>query len=111
VQFVRPVDRIRLLFAYTRTMSRYSLPAHRVYCSFMLCHGAWHCQFLEPDLKTPLPRKPTFADPEKIRELARRGEAVGTLEARLMLEQGIETGRGGVFLKLTPEQYARLKRS
>jgi hypothetical protein len=36
---------------------------------------------------------------------------VGTLEARLMLEQGIETGRGGVFLKLTPEQYARLKRS
>jgi hypothetical protein len=92
-------------------MSRYSLPTHRVYCSFMLCRGAWHCQFLESDLKTPLPRKLTFADPEKIRELARRGEAVGTLEARLMLEQAIETGRGGVFLKLTPEQYAHLKRS
>src|ERR1700677_1604212 len=31
----------------------------------------WQVQFLEPDLKTPLPRTFTFADPEKIRELAR----------------------------------------
>lgn len=29
----------------------------------------------------------TFADPEKIRELARRGEALGTSEARQMLER------------------------
>jgi hypothetical protein len=40
--------------------------------SFFLKSG-WQVQFLEPDLKTPLPRKLTFADPEKIRELARRG--------------------------------------
>lgn len=38
-------------------------------------------QFLEADLKTPLPRKVTFADADKIRELARRGEALGTSEA------------------------------
>jgi len=32
-------------------------------------------QFIEADLKTPLPRKVTFPDADKIRELARRGEA------------------------------------
>jgi hypothetical protein len=50
---------------------------------------------LEADLKTPLPRKFTFADPAKILELAKRGEAWGTSEAKQMLEHGIETGRGG----------------
>jgi hypothetical protein len=40
--------------------------------------GGWEVQFLEADLKTGLPRKLTFTDPEKIRELARRGEAWGT---------------------------------
>jgi hypothetical protein len=68
-------------------------------------------QFLEANLKTPLARKVTFADADKIRELARRGEALGTSEAKQMLEHAIETGRGGVYLKLTLEQYARLKRS
>ena len=31
----------------------------------------WQVQFLEADLKTPLPRKLTFADADKIRELPR----------------------------------------
>jgi hypothetical protein len=69
------------------------------------------CSSPEADLKTPLPRKLTFTDPEKIRELARRGEAWGTSEARQMLEHAIETGRGGIYLRLTPEQYAKLRRS
>jgi hypothetical protein len=30
-------------------------------------------------------------------------------ESRLMLDQGIVMGRGGVFLSLTDEQYKRLK--
>ena len=34
----------------------------------------WEVQFLEADLKTPLPRKLTFTDPENIRELSKRGE-------------------------------------
>jgi hypothetical protein len=51
-------------------------------------------QFLEADPKTPLPRKLTFSDPEKSRELARRGEAWGTSESRQMLEHAIENGRG-----------------
>ena len=64
-----------------------------------------------PNLKTPLPPQFTFADPEKIRELARRGEAWGDSESRQMLEYGIENGRGGVYLRLTPDQYARLRRA
>jgi hypothetical protein len=36
----------------------------------MLRQG-WHCQFLEADLKTPLPRKLTFSDPGRIVEIIR----------------------------------------
>jgi hypothetical protein len=62
-------------------MSRYDRPSHRVYMSFFFRTG-WQIQFLEADLKTPLPRKFTFADAEKIRELARRGEASAELLLR-----------------------------
>jgi hypothetical protein len=41
--------------------------------------------------QTTLPRRFTFADPEKIRELAKRGEAMWTSKARQMLEYAIET--------------------
>jgi hypothetical protein len=37
--------------------------------TFFLRKG-WQVQFTEGDLKTPLPRTFTFANPEKIRELA-----------------------------------------
>ena len=39
--------------------------------SFMQRQG-WHCQFLEEDLKTTLPRKLTFTTPDKIMELVER---------------------------------------
>jgi hypothetical protein len=90
-------------------MSRYDRPSHRVYCTFFLGNG-WQVQFCEQDLRTPLPRTLTFKDAEKIRELARRGEALGTSEAKQMLEHAIETGRGGMYLRLTPGQYAALRR-
>lgn len=89
-------------------MSRYDRPSHRVYMTFFLRAG-WQVQFCEVDLKTPLPRQFTFADPEKIRELARRGQALGTAEARQMMEYAIEVGRGGCYLRLTPEQYRKLR--
>jgi hypothetical protein len=107
---VLPSEYVRHLFAYAAVMSRYDRPSHQVYMYFFLRSG-WQVQFTEADLKTPLPRKLTFTDPEKIRELARRGEAWGTSEARQMLEHPIETGRGGLYLRLTPEQYARLRRA
>jgi hypothetical protein len=43
--------------------------------------SGWYVQLLEADLKTRLPRKLTFTDPEKIREPARRGEAWGDSES------------------------------
>jgi hypothetical protein len=97
------------MFAYTGLMSRYERPSHRVFMTFFQRQG-WQVQFLEADLRTPLPRKLTFTDAEKIRELAKKGEAWGDSESRQMLEHAIETGRGGVYLRLTPDQYARLRR-
>ena len=91
------------------SMSRYTKASHTVHMSFFFRKG-WQVQFLEAYLKTPLPRTFTFSNPEKVRELARRGEAWGTSEARQMLELAIEQGRGGVYLRLTPEQYAKLRR-
>jgi hypothetical protein len=76
---------------------------------YFFLRSGWQVQFLAPDLKTPLPRKLNFADPEKIRGLARRGEAWGTSKAKQMLEHAIDTGRGGVYLRLTPAQYAKLR--
>jgi len=77
--------------------------------SFQFRNG-WHCQFLEADLKTSLPKRLHFASPDKIIELVQRGGGIADQEGRLMLNQAIETGRGGVFLNLTPEQYSKLRR-
>jgi hypothetical protein len=88
-------------------MSRYERPSQRVYMSFFFRSG-WQVQFLEADLKTALPRTFTFADAEKIRALARKGEAWGDSESRQMLEHAIEKGRGGCYLRLTPGQYHSL---
>jgi hypothetical protein len=79
-----------------------------IYMSFFLMEG-WHVQFLESDLKTALPSNLTFADPERIRELARQGAAMGTPESRRMLEHAIHTGHGGVYLRLAPGKYWMLR--
>jgi hypothetical protein len=76
--------------------------------SFMQRKG-WTCQFLEPDLQTTLLRRLSFADVEKVRELVKRGGGLPDLESASALEHGIEIGRGGVWLNLTPTQYAKLK--
>ena len=96
----------RLLFAYTSPMPQKD-DRHRVYMYFQFRNG-WQCQFLEKDLKTPLPRKLCFATPDKVIELVEHGGGITDQECRLMLDQAIATGRGGVFLSLTAEQYAKL---
>ncbi len=68
----------------------------------------WHCQFLEPDLRTLLPRHLHFKSPDKIIEMVERGGGFPDQESRQMLEHGISIGRGGVFLNLTEEQYIKL---
>jgi hypothetical protein len=80
----------------------------RVYLYFQFRQG-WQCQFLEADLKTSLPRKPVLADSEKLIGLVERGGGLPDLASRQALDQAIAKGRGGVFLDLTPEQYARLR--
>ena len=84
-------------------------PRRRVLMNYMLRDG-WRCSFLEEDLKTTLPRKLTFRDPNNIIELAERCDAFKNLEERQALDHGIEIGRGGIWLDLTAEQYAKLKK-
>ena len=62
---------------------------------FMLCEG-WFCQFLEEDLKTPLPRKMSLEDPGKLFEIAERGGNKLTLENRQAIENAIAMGRGSI---------------
>jgi hypothetical protein len=76
--------------------------------SFMLRDG-WYCQFLEKDLKTPLPRKITLKDPESVRALAVKGGRVMNLEKRQAFDYAINMGRGGVWLEVTKEQYLKLR--
>ena len=97
----------RLMFAYPVPVPRQD-DRRRVYMSFQ-CRYGWHCQFLEQDLKTALPRKLHFTSADKMVELVKRGGGITDRKNRLMLDQAIATGRGGVFLRLTAEQYARLK--
>jgi hypothetical protein len=51
-----------------------------------------------------------FADDGKIVELVKRGGGLTNLESKQALERAIENGKGGVFLKLTPEQYDNLRK-
>lgn len=81
---------------------------HRVYLSFQLRNG-WHCQFLEPDLKTSLPRKLHFTSSDKVIELIERAGGFTDQDSRSMVNHAIEMGRGGIFLDLTPDQYEKLK--
>ena len=86
----------------------HNVALRRVYMYFMLRDG-WHCQFLEADLKTPLPKRLTFTHRQKIIELAERGGCNMNLEGRQALNHGIENGRGGIWLLLKDEQYRQLK--
>ena len=71
--------------------------------------SGWHCQFLEEDLKTPLPKKLTLVRQEKLFEIAERGGHKLDLEGRQALQHAIDIGRGGIWLELTEEQYRKLK--
>jgi len=67
----------------------------------------------------PVPRRgrPDFSSPynphespDKIFELAERGGCNLNLEGRQAIQHGIDIGRGGIWLELTEEQYAKLKK-
>ena len=67
---------------------------------FMFRKG-WFCQFLEEDLKTPLPRKITVADEKKIFEMAKRGGFTLNIAGRQELQEAIRKGVGGIWLELS----------
>jgi len=78
--------------------------------SYMHSNG-WSCQFLEMDLKTSLSRKLTFATVDKVRGMVSRVGVLKDLADKQGFEHGIQIGRGGVYLDLTAEQYAKLKKA
>jgi hypothetical protein len=80
-----------------------------VYMHFMF-RKCWLCQFLEEDLKTPLPRKVMFDKDQKIWEMAKRGGFTLNISGRQELEKAIRRKRGGIWLELTPEQYEKLRK-
>ena len=75
---------------------------------FMFRKG-WHCQFLEEDMKTQLPRTLTFADDRKIWEMAKRGGFTLNIAGRQEIEEALRKGAGGIWLDLTREQYTKLR--
>lgn len=75
--------------------------------SFVRNANAWHCRFHQGDLaKTPLSRQFVFSSAEKIHEAGRRGNGLVDMDSRDALDEAITTGRGGVWLYLTEDQYS-----
>jgi hypothetical protein len=68
---------------------------------------AWEVVFYDSATQQRL-RTVTFQDDEKLVELAKRGGALANLESKQMIENAISNGKGGVFLKLSPDQYNKL---
>jgi hypothetical protein len=60
-------------------------------------------------MKTPLPRTLTFADDQKIWEMVKRGGFTLNIAGRQEIEEALRRGVGGIWLDLTPEQYAKLR--
>ena len=89
-------------------MSLQTKPFQRVYMLFALGKD-WRVSFLSNELATSPLKTLTFADPEEIRDLARRGQALGTSEAQALFDYSLGRGGGGVYLQLTPEQYSKLR--
>jgi hypothetical protein len=66
-------------------------------------------QFLDADVKTSTAETPVLGSGEGSGRSAPRGEARGDSESRQLLEHAIDVGRGGLYLKLTLEQYRKLR--
>lgn len=94
---------------FMEPMNNLRKPAHRrVFMRFEAQRG-WRITFLEEDCLTALPCKLTFATAEKIMEMYERWGERRMVEDRCAVEHGITRGRGAFWLKLTVEQYAKLK--
>ena len=68
----------------------------------------WRIEFLADGVRPVLRKQLLFTDPDKITDFAEQGGMDSTLASRQALEHGIRTGRGGVYLNLTDEQFERI---
>jgi hypothetical protein len=82
---------------------------HLVYMSFVRLADGWHCRFHNNDpLRSPVSRRLVFRRSEKIYEAARRGNGLIDEESRQILAEAVALGRGGIWLRLTEDQYSAL---
>lgn len=100
------------LLPFVTQASCLSDPRYRVYVymSFQFHGGRWQCQFLEKDLQTLMPRMLNLATAEEVIALVDRGGGLSNLQSRQALDLAIATGRGGVFLSLSADQYIQLQK-
>jgi DNA-binding winged helix-turn-helix (wHTH) protein len=84
-------------------------PLKGVYVAFeRMRKVSWHVVFSNSHTHKRLCTL-VFQDEVKLYELAKRGRALTNLEAKQAMELAIADGKGGLFLQLSPEQYAKLK--
>lgn len=76
---------------------------HLVLMSFRHCFE-WRCRFTT-EARERLPGQCTFKDAAKVRELATRGNALIDKWDRDGFELDLQLGRGGIWLRLSDEQY------
>ena len=81
---------------------------NRVYMRFERVLGLWRVSFTPLGISDRL-RDFTFSDGRKIEEMAERAGALRDLAAKQGLDVGLRNGLGGVELKLTPEQFDKLR--
>ena len=85
----------------------------RVYLSFFVKTGAgnreeWVLQFMPPTLDRALGRLRIVRSAQAVRDLIARTPTVLSLADRQALDTALELGRGGLFLHITADQYAKL---
>jgi hypothetical protein len=80
---------------------------HRIHMSFVP-RDRWYCTFTEQDLRTPAASARSFADPDNMVQMIRRGNGFRDLASKQAVEHAIIAGRGNVDLLLTDVQYAKL---
>lgn len=79
-----------------------------VYAAFERRSG-WHVVFFDSYSQRRLGRELLLQDDERVYELAERGHALRDLADKQALEAAIRGGKGGLFLRLTNEQYRKLE--
>lgn len=69
--------------------------------------SGWHCSF-RTEARKKLPREFTFSSSTTLRELARRGNGLLHPWDREGFEVDLDLGKGGIWLRLSDEQYLAL---